>query len=216
MRSRVPAPWLRAGAFSLASFGLALLAHLVAGGRLPGGPLLAGCFLSVALLTRLVARTERGLVTIVGGVLTVQAGGHLAFAVSAAGRHADLWSAQALLVCHQQPISPALTMGGAGWRLAGARTHPASALWVSSILMLCAHLLAAVMLAFVLRRGERVAWRLAALLRAAFGRLHRLARVEPRQLATPIATLARRSVATGRLWEGALGVRGPPLAAAGR
>jgi len=155
--------WLRAGVFSIAMTLLAATAHLVAGGQLPGVGLAVVAGLLVGCLTYPITRRDRGIRSIVATTAAAQAALHVAFAVSMAG----LGSASV----------GTGTSGAAGHMVMPSGTSGVSVeqAWTALRLdspappMLAAHAVAAVVLAFGLRRGEQALLDLAASLRTFLG-----------------------------------------------
>lgn len=154
--------WLRAGVFSLAMTMLAMTAHLLAGGHLPGVGLTVLAGLLVGCLTYPITRRDRGVRAIVATTVAAQAALHLAFAVPMAG------------------LAPASARTGTG--AVGHMVMPTGASGVSvdqawtalsldspTPVMLAAHAVAAVVLTLGLQRRERALLDLAASLRAFFG-----------------------------------------------
>jgi len=152
--------WLRAGVFSTSMTVLAMSAHLAAGGQLPGLGVTVLAGLLVGCLTYPITRRDRDARAVVATTVAAQAALHLAFALPMAGLVPAAGSAGA--VGHMS--MPAGTSGVGvvqAWAALTAGT-PAPA-------MVAAHLIAAVVLALGLRRGERALLDLAASLRAFFG-----------------------------------------------
>jgi len=76
---------LRVPTFTFASLGLALAAHVAAGGSLPGPGVLAVLALTVAAVCGVVATGERGPVSIGAAMAAVQLGVHLGLSASTVG-----------------------------------------------------------------------------------------------------------------------------------
>ncbi|WP_225438137.1 hypothetical protein [Candidatus Frankia nodulisporulans] len=155
----------RAAAFATSSVSLAWVAHAVGGGGRPG---LVVTVLAVGILTRLafgLAGRERGLPALSCGVAGAQVALHLAFGLVAPHTHA----VQPAL---GDPATAAGTAPG-GLGMAGmdmpAAAH-AVCLGLLTSRMLLAHVLAALLVAVLLRRAERVLWCVGSLASASLAR----------------------------------------------
>lgn len=149
---------LRAGTLAVVMISLAALAHVLGGGALPGGGVLA-VLLGLVLVTCLVASGRRLEGLSIGAIL---GGGqlalHEAFALlgttgadAASLGHVVGSGHHAVLVTHAgQPGSDV----GAAHAVGGGHDH-------LSLTMVLAHVLATVVTAAVLARGERALWLLA-------------------------------------------------------
>ncbi|MVZ99222.1 hypothetical protein F8568_002230 [Actinomadura sp. LD22] len=187
----------RAVVFATVCVTLATLGHdLASHDPAPGWAVLAG-FGAVLAVTLALAGHERSLPTIMGGLLGGQFALHTLFASAAEGmRHCDT----------------AATAATAGHAAAG----PAPAMHGSGTSMTLAHVAAAVLAAWWLRRGERAAWSLARRLASAADRpirlLLALLLIEPagRPVRTPVVPVAAGALATGRALRHQVVRRGPP------
>ncbi|HEY8788972.1 MAG TPA: hypothetical protein VIM10_07575 [Actinopolymorphaceae bacterium] len=153
--------WLRAAVFSLAMTVLAITAHLLAGGDLPGYGLTVLAGLLVGCLTYPITRRDRGARAIVATTVAAQAALHLAFAVPMAGLARASAAGGTGTVGHM-----VMPTGASGVSVEQAWT--ALSLDSPTPAMLAAHAVAAVVLALGLRRGEQALLDLAAALRAFF------------------------------------------------
>lgn len=165
---------VRTAVFAAVTLGLAVVAHRVAGGgREPAGFPVA--FAGLLVLGWVLSRRERSGRVIALAVVTSQLALHLSFVLpgllqlrrtGGAGGPADA-QLSALLFCHHHgsaPISSAqLHQAAAGLDLSAYGSAPAgpspTSFVVRAALMLLLHLVAAVVVAAWLRRGERAAWR---------------------------------------------------------
>lgn len=159
MDDRAVLPWLRAAVFAAVCLVLAEGAHrLMSGAALPGGVGL-GAFGAVFAVAQVAARRERGLPSIMALMLLVQGALHVWFDV-AQGSAAVAPSGDMCAGMPPMPgMDPALMCGPRGGIGADLALH-------STAGMLIAHLVAAVVAAFWLRRGEAALFRLVALLLA--------------------------------------------------
>lgn len=188
--------WLRAGVFACVSTGLSLGGHVGAAGHGVSPAALAAGFAGVLLLAWAAAGRERGFATILGWMLWSQIALHLVFSLAAPA-----------------PAAP----GGADWDPhalhTGAAADPAGGMSAGMVL---AHLAAAVVSAWWLRRGEAAAFALAEQLAGLVVGL--LLILEPsREWAPAPVRPSRRSgnARTGRALRHVLVRRGPPGRAAG-
>lgn len=206
---------LRASVFAGAGLGLAVAAHLLGGGTRPAPAVLAlaaACLFGLGLA---VSGRERSGRQVAALVVTTQAALHAAFALvpagSAAMHPASRANWAALLFCQhgERPVSAAqIAAARAGLGLGPDTATPAHSLigWGAAA-MLAAHLLAAGVLAWWLRRGERAAW---ATLRRIVTRLGRvLALVTPAAPARPVP-VTRGWVPVRRVGRSAAAGRAPP------
>jgi hypothetical protein len=189
----------RAVVFATVCVTLATLGHDLASHEpVPGWAVLAG-FGAVLAVTLALAGHERSLPTIMGGLLGGQFALHTLFARATEGmRHCD-GAAQA---------------GHAAAQAGHAAAAPA--MHGSGTSMTVAHIAAAVVAAWWLRRGERAAWSLARRLASAADRpirlLLALLLIEPaeRPVRTPVVPVAAGVLATGRALRHQVVRRGPP------
>lgn len=182
----------RAVVFATVCVALATLGHDLASHEpVPGWAVLAGFGAALAVAVAL-AGHERSLPTIMGGLLGGQFALHTLFASATEGmRHCD-------------------TGAQAGHAAAMPAMHG------SGTSMTAAHVAAAVVAAWWLRRGERAAWSLARRLASAADRpirlLLALLLIEPveRPARTPVVPVAAGVIATGRALRHQVVRRGPP------
>ncbi|GAA0247102.1 hypothetical protein GCM10009527_049630 [Actinomadura nitritigenes] len=185
----------RAVVFATVCVTLATLGHDLASHEpVPGWAVLAGFGGALAVAAAL-AGHERSLPTIMGGLLGGQFALHTLFASATEGmRHCDT-AAQAGHAA-AMPAMPAMHGSGTS--------------------MTVAHVAAAVVAAWWLRRGERAAWSLARRLASAADRpirlLLALLLIEPaeRPVRTPVVPVAAGAIATGRTLRHQVVRRGPP------
>lgn len=205
---------MRTGLFALVSLTLAAAAHRAAGGVAPGAVTLAVAGAALLMLGWPLSARERSGGQLAALVLGSQAVLHVGFvaapllmARAAGGRSAA--SLAALLFCHHgsHPISTAQLRAAVADL--GIRYQPtpgdAPAISVGGVAMLAAHVAAAAVVAWWLRRGERAAWEAA---RRIMCRLQPAMPVAVRP-AAPAAWAARWTVVPAR-WGGRLPGRGPP------
>ncbi|MBD2897559.1 hypothetical protein amrb99_65230 [Actinomadura sp. RB99] len=182
----------RAVVFATVCVALATVGHDLASHEpVPGWAVLAGFGAALAVAAAL-AGHERSLPTIMGGLLGGQFALHTLFASATEGmRDCD-------------------TAAHAGHAAATPAMHG------SGTSMTVAHVAAAVVAAWWLRRGERAAWSLARRLASAADRpirlLLALLLIEPaeRPLRTPVVPVAAGAIATGRALRHQVVRRGPP------
>jgi hypothetical protein len=182
----------RAVVFATVCVALATVGHDLASHEpVPGWAVLAGFGAALAVAAAL-AGHERSLPTIMGGLLGGQFALHTLFASATEGmRDCD-------------------TAAHAGHAAATPAMHG------SGTSMTVAHVAAAVVAAWWLRRGERAAWSLARRLASAADRpirlLLALLLIEPaeRPLRTPVVRVAAGAIATGRALRHQVVRRGPP------
>ena len=215
-----PGRLLRAGTFAVASVGMAVVAHRLAGGHAPASAVGAAAALLFGLGVLLSRRERRGwqiavLVTGTQAVLHVgfMAAGMWTAARSGAARQAA-WAD--LLFCHHGGHAPTRAQVSAalsGVDLSHAPLPPpaaagAAAISTPSVLMLATHLAAAAVMAWWLRRGERAAW---AVIRRAVGYLRWIRLPLAAQGETVwVRVLGEVRALTRRGWESGCGVRAPP------
>lgn len=126
---------LRVPAFAAVTVALGIAGHVAAGGALPDlGPIVL-LLIAVAVGWRVVARTEQSLPRLLTGVLAVQGGVHLVLADA-----------------HDHHAAAMPDMAGAHATGLAADAVPGIAMWAG-------HALAAVGVAWWLRRGEAATWR---------------------------------------------------------
>lgn len=146
MLASLPLRLARAAAFAVVCLGLAVLAHVFAGGSVPVPSVLSGFALSFAAALALAAR-ERGFWTVAGLLTAVQVVLHLQFTASHGA--ADLLPAL-------EPLAPGCLDLLPG---ASAHGHAGSGL-VPGLGMLVLHSFAVVLTALWLARGEAALWAL--------------------------------------------------------
>ncbi|MGF7235913.1 MAG: hypothetical protein ACQSGP_13270 [Frankia sp.] len=226
----------RAAVFAVAAVTLAATAHAAGDGMAPAP---RACALAVALVfvgALLAAERERSFVGIAGGMVAVQAALHAAFMLATPISGGESPAAAALSRAMSRPESSpayaptghaASSMAGMagmagmpGMGSAGTSASPWSSLFggPDAIGMLTAHLIAALLLAWCLRRGEAAWW---ALVRATSAVGRHLGLVFRIILVTPAGPARVRVWARGsdairrprfRLLRHALVLRGPPTA----
>lgn len=207
-----PMRMLRATVFAVAGLGLAVCAHRLAGGLLPGVPALAAAALGLFAVALVASKRERVGWQIAGLVGATQAAVHAAFAYAPAGHAAGGQNWAKLLFCQhgEQPVS-AQTVAAARAHLSGgamdaAMSHSAP-VGLAAAAMLAVHVVAAAAMAWWLRKGERTAW---AAVRRVVSRLTRVAD-------GPALVVTRCAQVFGDVWapvrrayEAGLAGRGPP------
>jgi hypothetical protein len=140
---------LRVPLFTVATVGLGILAHLAGGGGPPGLATLLLMLAAVALLWKVAARTEQSLLRLLGVMVWVQLGIHLALSQASLGSSAG-----------QSDCSTMTAMASGGSGAAGGTTAmPAGHAMHGSLWMWVAHGAAALLVAAWLRRGEAACWR---------------------------------------------------------
>ncbi|MGI5324250.1 hypothetical protein [Actinomadura nitritigenes] len=196
----------RAVVFATVCVALATLGHdLASHDPVPGWAVLAGFGGALAVALAL-AGHERSLPTIMGGLLGGQFALHTLFASATEGMrdcgtaahagHAAAHAGQAAAHAGHAAATPAMHGSGTS--------------------MTVAHVAAAVVAAWWLRRGERAAWSLARRLASAADRpirlLLALLLIEPaeRPVRTPVVPVAAGAIATGRALRHQVVRRGPP------
>lgn len=198
----------RATAFALVTLAVASGAHVSAGGGLPSMTVLA--LLAVPLTLAAVVLTGRrcGPLLLLGSLTTAQVVVHESLMAltehSAAHSAVDIFPAQMgvhhaaqFLVSGQVTAHSAAAMGSAA--VTGTE--------VSSLSMKAAHVLAALVTALLLARGEKALWQLACRLRPAMpGQLLSVGR-RPLQLPVLVSLPALRPLVA----RGGPGLRGPPV-----
>jgi hypothetical protein len=169
-----PLRTLRAAAFAGASVGLAVTAHRLGGGQVPAAEVVGVAMLGLFALAWPLSRHECRGWQIAVLVVVTQAVLHVGFmvaelqAAARAGAAAQAGWAR-LLFCHHGAHAPSraqISAALSGLDLAHAPLPPpptssGGPVSVPSVLMLGAHLAAAGVMAWWLRRGERTAWALA-------------------------------------------------------
>lgn len=150
----------RSAVFAAVMVLLAVGAHVAAGGGTPGTAVPAAAVLVLTAAAHPVTRRERGLPALLAATAVAQLALHVTFALAmlpgcpASGSGPG--TAGALAMPGMAPASPSTVDPGGGWSdLVPGSGRPA---------MVVAHVLAAVLAAWWLRRGERLAARLVALL----------------------------------------------------
>lgn len=163
----------RAAAFATSSVSLAWVAHAVGGAGRPG---LVVTVLAVGILTRLafgLAGRERGLPALSCGVAGAQVALHLAFGLVAPHTHA-VQPALGDPATAAGAAAGGLGMAGmdmpAAAHVAGLPAARAACLGLLTSRMLLAHVLAALLVAVLLRRAERVLWCVGSLASASLAR----------------------------------------------
>ena len=176
----------RAAAFGVATLTLATGAHILAGGALPSLMVLAS--LTLPLTTAAVLLTSRrcGPLLLLGSLATAQVLLHETLMTLAAHAPGDLTPA-GLGGHHGAHVS---TPGADGW----------------SVAMTAAHVVATVVTALVLARGEQALWQLVSRLLPTLPRIPRVLSCGPRQA----PALLSLPVFRPSLVSGGSGLRGPP------
>lgn len=199
---------VRVPLFTVITTGLGVVAHVAAGGQPPSFRGLLVLFAAVALLWRAVAgpRAEASLARLLGGVLWVQVGIHLALSYRAGA------AAPGYLHCGDDArviLVPLPGSGASGAPLPGGTGDTVHAMGHGSVWMWASHALAALVVAFWLRRGEGAVWHAVRRVWAAFLPSPRPLPIPARPLSTWVATagdarLDPPPVLLGHRW------RGPP------
>jgi hypothetical protein len=238
--ARQPSRALRATAFAGASAGLAVAAHRLAGGQVPGATTIALATASLLLLGGILSARQRSGRQITALVLLTQTVLHVSFmlstgmwsgpssAVTGGGSATPSTSMLArMLFCFTGNVQPTdaqitaamsrigtshltLGAGGAAGHMAtmGMNDNPLTA---GGLAMISAHLLAALVMAWWLRRGERAAW--AALERAVAAlRWPSVAGLAPAGPAS-LQVFAGLWLPMQQVWGSGLAGRGPPASA---
>ncbi len=171
---------LRAGALTAPALGLALTAHLVAGGSTPAGPALIGAVVAVGCLATLATGRRLGRRSICFGLAGSQAALHLWFGSTGRDAGCDVggW-------IRHGPWSPGHLHGSSvvdclGTAATTGRAADTSAA-VDGVAMLTAHLAAVVLTGLLLGYGETLLWRL-------LGQLARFFRFSPTTTRPPALT----------------------------
>ena len=112
-RPPTTARWLRVPAFTLPNVTLAVVAHLAAGGRAPDAPTVAALVAGVTLLTLGVSGRRRSLPGLLGAVVLVQIGVHIALL-----DHHATPAGQPVLVGPGMVVAHALASAVLAWWLA--------------------------------------------------------------------------------------------------
>jgi hypothetical protein len=209
---------VRASVFALSSTALAVAAHRVGGGAAPSTVAALIAFTALLALGWLLAGRQRGGPQLTALVLGTQAVLHLSFMATSMQMNTAVSgssgaSLASRLFCHTGSLAP--TSAQIATALARIGTGPTQTVttahisWfaLSEIPMLLAHLLAASVMAWWLRRGERAAW--ATLNRAVAAVIEPLSSrlVVIGDLVTPHS---RPWAARSRIWASDLTGRGPP------
>lgn len=226
---RWPSRAARSGVFALAMVGLAVAAHRLGGGRPPPGVVGGAAGLVVFLVGWLLAGRERSGRLIGLLVVLTQTVLHLTFAVTSMAGMAGMPAASPggsgsaamwaqMLFCHHggHPVTAAQVLAArASLGVTAPPAPPAGPVHTLSVLpagalpMLAAHLAAALLMAWWLRRGERAAWQLA---RRVLGVLllpcHRHVLCVPRPAG--LRPVGGAWVPSRRIWMSAIASRGPP------
>lgn len=141
---------LRVPLSTVVTTGLGILAHLAGGGRPPGAAALVVLLTLITLLWKVMARVEQSLLRLLGGVVWVQVGIH--FTLS----QGHVTSTTATDGCAESAGAPGLpphgTATSAVTSAAGDAMHSGGWMWL-------AHGVAALGVAYWLRRGEAACWR---------------------------------------------------------
>jgi hypothetical protein len=159
-----PVRILRSGVFTAVMVTLSLLAHALAGGMLPGPTVAVAAALALGVLSYPLTGHERGLPVVLGATGAAQLALHVTFTLSmlpacaAAGvaKASTGTTAVATMAGMGGPadrLSASCTAGS--WSEAGAR---------GALLMTLTHVVAGLLSAYWLRRGERAVTRIARLL----------------------------------------------------
>ncbi len=193
----------RAAAFGVVTLALATGAHVAAGGALPSMMVLA--LLVVPLMMAALVLTSRrcGPVLLLGSLTAAQVVLHESLMALTSHVPVDMFPAELgahhgaqALVSGPASAHSASAMGGAAVAVAGG--------W--SVTMQVAHVLATLVTALLLARGEQALWQLAARLLPALPSMPRLPGCAPLQAAVLLSVPALRpSVVSG-----GPGLRGPP------
>jgi len=222
---RWPSRTARSGVFALATVGLAVAAHRLGGGQSPGGVIGGAAGVVVFLASWLLARRERSGRLIGLLVVITQTVLHVVFTFTgmatmpppAPGGSPSTAMWAKLLFCHHtgppvtatQVITARAQLGiTAPPSPPAAPMHTMSVLSAGALLMLAAHLVAALVMAWWLRRGERAAWQIA---RRVIGDLlpaHRHVLCLPGR--ESLRQLGRGWVPSQPIWASAVTSRGPP------
>ncbi len=197
---------LRALTFVLASLSLTVAAHVAGGGRwAPAGVVVTAAMLwPVALLG---SASQRRLVHLGPALVLAQVGGHLALGTV----HGSVPAASLSLSCvthatHARHALAGCPTGAEGMQMAGL-TGAAGGMLAPSGWMVAAHVVATVLTALVLARGEQVLWQVLDLV------LRPLPELLPRvAAATTSARSAPLALVTGSITVRC--ARGPPAATA--
>ena len=186
---------LRATAFGMPCYALALLAHVTAGGAWPGWPVTLMLTLLLGVTGLALTHRRRRFGSLLTPLLAAQAGLHWVLSMTdlttPTGRLAP-GCVDVLVSAHQHGGCSASTAAGAVTDLAtatigGTGSTPA-AMVMPSPLMVVAHLLATVATAWLLARGEAWLWRAVDWLVPALVRSHRPRRVLRRVLSAQVPT----------------------------
>jgi len=208
---------LRAAVFGTASTVLAALAHSLSGAMLPPVGVLVAAAAGLTAAAVPLTRRERGLPVIAVATLLGQLVLHVVLAAAmgtACGGGSGAGAATGTVPMSMGDGAPATTCTGGSWLPAGG---------TGGLAMLAGHLLAAAVMAWSLRRGERALTRLAVLARRVLAPVLRLLRAAAAAGVPPVAAGPVRAVGVapdglvGR--PGLLGTqvwvrRGPPRGAA--
>jgi len=196
----------RAAAFGVAALALASGAHVSAGGALPSVPVLA--FLTLPLTMAAVILTSRkcGPALLLSSLTVAQVLLHETLMALTAHVPAEMFAAEVgahhgvqSFVSGQVSAHSASAMGSAmgDVGLAGAG---------ASVAMKAAHVVATIVTALLLARGEQALWQLVARLLPTLPRMPRLLSCGPRQTPVLLSVPALRPC----LISGGSGLRGPP------
>ena len=198
----------RAAAFGVATLTLATGAHILAGGALPSLMVLASLTLPLTMAAAVLTSRRCGPLLLLGSLAGAQVLLHEALMAFAVHSPADLASdrlgarhgAHALL---SSPISahPTSAMDS----VMGGIPMPGAGGW--SVTMTAAHVVATVVTALVLARGEQALWQLVSRLLPTLPCIPRLLSCGPRQAPVLLSVPALRP----SLGSGGSGLRGPPV-----
>ena len=212
---------VRAGVFTAACLVLAVTAHIVGGGQAPGPGTVAVAAMGLWAFFGMLTARERGGRFLGVAVVSTQALLHLLFAnIGRPPAGASGQGVAALLLCSHGSAAIDAGQLAAAQRTLGVPLGPvdagAAVGWVPSspAAMLAAHLVAALGMAWWLRRGERAAW---SAIRQVARRVTALLPNRPAPvLLVALAYVARPRDAAGRaaralLFSYVQGMRAPPV-----
>jgi hypothetical protein len=195
----------RAAAFGVATLMLATGAHILAGGALPSLMVLAGRALPLTMAAVILTSRRCGPLLLLGSLAAAQVLLHeslMAFAAPADLAPAGLGAHHGAHALLSGPISAHST--SAMDSVIGGVPIPGAGGW--SVTMTATHVVATVVTALVLARGEQALWQLVSRLLPALPCIPRLLSCGPRQ--TPV--LVSVSALRPSLVSGGSGLRGPP------
>jgi hypothetical protein len=198
----------RAAAFGVATLTLATGAHVVAGGALPSPLVLASLALPLTLAAVILTSRRCGPLLLLGSLAAAQAVLHETLMALAGHASDDLGTAgmDGHHGAHTVLFDPMSAQSASAMdSMTGSLPISGAGGW--SVTMTAAHVVATIITALLLARGEQALWQLVARLLPTLPRIPRLLSCGPRQAPVLLSVPALRP----SLVSGGSGLRGPPV-----